>query len=442
MHINTLIHARWVIPVEPHELVLEHHSIALHAGRIQAILPSNAACTQYSADHTIELPQHALLPGLINAHTHSPMTLFRGLADDLPLMTWLQEHIWPAEAHWVNADFVADGSRLAIAEMLRSGTTCFSDMYFFPDITAQVATEMGMRSVIGLILLDAPTRWAKDATTYLQQAQRVHAAVQDEPLITTMLAPHAPYTVSDHLLQRAVAEYQLPQRWHMHVHETAAEIQQSLEQHGMRPLQRLQHQGLLNAQLTAVHMTQLTRSEIEQLATCGVHIVHCPESNLKLAAGACPVQHLVNAGVNVALGTDGAASNNDLDMLGEMRTAALFAKQVAQDASAISAAQVIRMATLNGAKALGLETEIGTLAPGKAADIIAIDLNDPACQPIYNPLSQIVYSATRAQVSDVWVAGKQRVAHGQLVGQDIAAYITQAQTWQQHIAARQAIPTT
>jgi 5-methylthioadenosine/S-adenosylhomocysteine deaminase len=431
---DTLIHARWVLPVEPGDTLHHQYSLAIRDGRISALLPSTEARAHYQADQVVELPQHLLMPGLVNAHTHSPMSLLRGIADDLPLMPWLQEHIWPAETRWVRAQFVADGTRLAIAEMIRSGTTCFNDMYFYPDTTAQIAAQIGMRAVVGLILLDAPTIWATDAADYLAQAQRVHAALHDEPLITTALAPHAPYTVSDTLLRDAVAHQALPTRMHIHVHETADEIQQSLTQHGVRPLQRLQQLGLLHDQMVAVHMTQLITTEIAQLATTGTHVVHCPESNMKLAAGACPVQALLAAGVNVALGTDGAASNNDLDMLGEMRTAALFGKHVAQDARAVTAEQVVQMATLNGARALGLADHIGSLRPGKAADMIAIDLSHLATQPVYHPLSHLVYSTSRDQVSDVWIAGQRQLAHGQLTRVDTTAVQTQVAQWQTRIA--------
>ncbi|MEL6722987.1 MAG: TRZ/ATZ family hydrolase [Pseudomonadota bacterium] len=435
MQADTLIHARWILPVEPAGAPLPQHSLAIQDGRITALLPSHEARAQCQADQVVELPQHILLPGLVNAHTHSPMSLLRGIADDLPLMPWLQDHIWPAEARWVSAQFVADGSRLAIAEMIRSGTTCFNDMYFFPDETARVAAQIGMRAVVGLILLDTPTIWAADAAGYLAQAQRVHAALQDEPLITTTIAPHAPYTVSDALLRDAQAHAALPTRMHIHVHETADEIQQSLTQHGIRPLQRLQQLGLLHDQMIAVHMTQLTAAEIAQLATTGTHVVHCPESNMKLAAGACPAQQLLTTGVNVALGTDGAASNNDLDMLGELHTAALFGKHIAQDAQALNAEQVIRMATINGAKALGLGDQIGSLQPGKAADLIAVDLGQLATQPVYHPESHLVYSATRDQVSDVWIAGQRQLANEQLTRLDTNTLQAQAEQWQARIAA-------
>ena len=435
MQVDSLIHARWIIPVEPANQTLVHHSLAIDQGRIQAIVPTAEARSQYQAKHVVELPDHLVLPGLINAHTHSPMCLFRGLADDLPLMPWLQDHIWPAEARWVDEAFVADGSQLAIAEMLRSGTTCFNDMYFFPDITAQAAMDLGIRCVVGLILLNAPTIWAADADAYLAKARAVHSAVQNQALVSTCLAPHAPYTVSDQLLRSAMADPQLPNRWHMHIHETADEIQQGIANEGIRPLQRLHQLGLINDQLIAVHMTQLSATEIEQIAAANSSVVHCPESNLKLAAGACPVQHLLHAGVNVALGTDGAASNNDLDMLGEMRTAALFGKQVAQDARAVSAEHVLQMATINGARALGLDHEIGSLLPGKAADMLAVNLSDVACQPVYHPLSQLVYSATRHQVSDVWIAGQQRVANGELVDWDGTDLMTRVHHWRDRIAA-------
>lgn len=436
MRVETLIHARWVIPVEPEGHILEHHSIAIEHGRIQAVLSSAEAQEQIQAGQVIELPQHALIPGLVNAHTHSPMSLFKGLADDMPLMAWLNDHIWPAETKWVNESFIADGSHLAIAEMLRSGTTCFNDMYFYPDVTAQVAAQSGIRSVVGLILIDFPSVWATDADNYLHKAISVHDTVRNEPLVSTAFAPHAPYSVSDESLQKLLTladELDIP--IHMHVQETHDEVQQSLAQHGMRPTQRLQQLGLINPSMVAVHMTQLEVQEIELMANSGSHVVHCPESNLKLASGFCPVQALLNAGVNVALGTDSSASNNDLDMLGEMHTAALLGKGIAQNASALPVAKVLEMATLNGAKALNLDDKIGSLITGKEADITAINLGALSCQPIYNPLSQIIYSSTHGQVSDVWVAGQHLVANGQLIHIDEAALLAKAAKWQEKIAS-------
>ena len=437
MQVETLIHARWVIPVEPADTVLENHSIAIDNGRIVAIVPSAEAIEQIRGARTVNLPRHALIPGLINAHTHAAMTLFRGLADDMPLMTWLNEHIWPAEAKWVHEEFVAEGTRLAVAEMLRSGTTCFNDMYFFPDVTARVAAQAGIRSAVGLILIDFPSAWASDADDYLRKALEVHDALRNEPLVSTAFAPHAPYSVSDQPLARMLTlsnELELP--IHMHVHETADEVQQGLERFGRRPIERLRELGLLGPSLLAVHMTQLTAAEIADMAQANAHVVHCPESNLKLASGFCPVQRLLDDGINVALGTDSAASNNDLDMLGEMKTAALLGKGVTGDATALPAQRVLQMATLNGARALGLAGRIGSLENGKEADIVAIDLGQLNTQPLFNPISQIVYAAGREQVSDVWVAGRRLLANGQLNSLDMQSIATSAARWHARITGK------
>lgn len=432
--IDTLIHARWVIPVEPLDTVLEHHSVAIHEGRIVGVLPRNEAETRYQAETAHTLENHALIPGLVNAHTHAAMSLFRGLADDLPLMDWLQNHIWPAEGQWVNPEFVADGTRLAVAEMLRGGTTCFSDMYFFPNETARVADHAGIRAVVGLILIDFPTVWAANADEYLHKGIEVHDHFRHNPRITTAFAPHAPYTVSNAPLERVITyaeEMDIP--IHMHVHETAHEVHEAEVQDGLRPLARLEKMGLISPRFIGVHMTQLVDEEITQYALRGAHVVHCPESNLKLASGFCPLQKLLDAGVNIALGTDGAASNNDLDMFSEMRTAALLAKAVAGDASALSAAQALRMATLGGAKALGLDESIGTLEVGKTADITAVDLGTLETQPLYHPISQLVYASGREQVTNVWVGGEHLLKNRELTTLDQNAIVTQAQSWAEKI---------
>jgi 5-methylthioadenosine/S-adenosylhomocysteine deaminase len=434
-NIDTLIHARWVIPVEPN-VSLPHHSVAVQHGVIVDILPTASARERYHADDSVDLPTHALIPGLVNAHTHAAMTLFRGLADDLPLMDWLQNHIWPAEGRWVGPDFVRDGTRLAVAEMLKGGTTCFNDMYFFPQDTADVARAAGMRAVVGLIMIDFPTAYAANPEEYLERGLALHDALRHDSLIRTSFAPHAPYTVSDGPLERIRTlnnELNLP--IHIHLHETAHEVDEALAKSARRPLQRLETLDLLTPNLVAVHMTQLTQDDIHRVARGGVHVVHCPESNLKLASGFCPVHDLLQAGINVALGTDGAASNNDLDMLGEMRSAALLAKAVSRNAVAVSAHQALRMATVNGARALGLEEHIGTLAPHKAADITAIDLQHVASQPVYDPVSQIVYSAGRDQVSDVWVAGKRLLHTRRLTTLDENAVLTNAAAWHAKISA-------
>jgi 5-methylthioadenosine/S-adenosylhomocysteine deaminase len=419
LNIDTLIHGRWVIPVAPDERVLDHHSIAIGGGRILEILPSTEARQRYRPTDEQELPGHALIPGLINAHTHATMSLLRGLADDLPLMTWLNEYIWPAEKRWVSEEFVTDGTRLAVAEMLRGGVTCFNDMYFFPDQAGRVAAAAGMRAVVGLILIDFPSAWAEGPDDYLRRGLEVHDQFRHDSLISTAFAPHAPYTVSDQPLERIrvlADELEIPV--HMHLHETRDEVRQGLSQYGVRPLERLTSLGLVSPSLMAVHMTQLEPEEMAQFAKSGASVVHCPESNLKLATGFCPVAALMAAGVNVALGTDGAASNNDLDMFSEMRTAALLTKGVARDARALPAAKALRMATLNGAMALGIAAETGSLEAGKAADITAVDLSGLESQPLYHPLSQLVYATGREKVTDVWVAGKQLLREKQLLTLD------------------------
>ncbi len=362
------------------------------------------------------------------------MTLFRGLADDMPLMRWLNDHIWPAESRWVHEEFVADGSRLAIAEMIRGGTTCFNDMYFFPDVTGRVAAQAGMRAVVGLIVIDFPSAWASDADGYFDRAIAVHDQFRNHPLVSTAFAPHAPYSVSDAPLRRVgvlANELELP--IHIHVHETAAEVRGGLEQTGHRPIERLRQLDLINPALMAVHMTQLETEELELFAASGAQVVHCPESNLKLASGHCPVGRLMDAGVNVALGTDGAASNNDLDMLGEMQSAALQAKGMSADACALPAEQALRMASLNGARALGIDHETGSLAVGKSADIVAIDLSQPETQPVFHPASQIVYAAGREQVQHVWIAGRQVLHNRALTTIDLSQTLQRAGAWRDRI---------
>jgi 5-methylthioadenosine/S-adenosylhomocysteine deaminase len=435
--VDTLIHSRWIAPVEPEAVVYEHHSVVIHEGRILDLLPSEQARAIYTAENEHEMDRHLLIPGLVNAHTHAAMSLLRGLADDLPLQEWLNEHIWPAESRWVNEEFVHDGTQLAMAEMLRSGTTCFNDMYYFPDVAARAAAACGMRCCVGLIVLDFPTVWASDANEYISKGLAVHDHYRGDPLIKTMFAPHAPYTVSDAPLQHIrMLSDELDLGIHMHVHETADEVDNAVELTGSRPLQRLHELGLVAPDMVAVHMTQLSAAEIEMYAAAGGHVVHCPESNMKLASGFCPAQVLLAAGVNVALGTDGAASNNDLDMLGEMHTAALLGKAFSNDASALSAHTVLRMATLNGATALGLGEHTGSLEKGKWADIAAVKLDTLETLPIYDPVSQLVYAGGREQVTDVWVAGQQLLRDRRLTTLDGEDIVERARHWQARIGAQ------
>lgn len=429
-----IISARWVIPVVPRNTVLRDHAVVIENDHIIALLPTEEALANYPGAQHIERHDHALMPGLINAHTHAAMNLFKGIADDLPLMEWLNDHIWPAEAKWVNDEFMRDGTELAIAEMLLSGTTCFNDMYFHPDIVARTAQEMGIRAFVGMILMDFPTAWANGPEEYFSKGLAVHDETRSLSLVKTTLSPHAPYTVSDKPLKRVLTyadELGIP--IHMHVHETAQEVSDAVEKDGQRPLQRLNELGLLNPRMLAVHMTQLNDDEVALCAQQGINIVHCPESNLKLASGNCRVHDLLEAGTNVCLGTDSASSNNDLDMIGEMRSASLLAKSVADNAKALPAWQALEMATINGAKALNCDQKTGSLEVGKAADIIAINLNNIATQPVYDPISTIVYSASREQVTDVWVAGKARVQGRELVDADLEKILKKAANWAERI---------
>jgi 5-methylthioadenosine/S-adenosylhomocysteine deaminase len=413
--VDTLIHARWIIPVDAQHSVLEHHSLAISEDRIIAILPTSEATQTYSGETELELGEHALLPGLINSHTHAAMTLFRGIADDLALMDWLENHIWPAEQKYMNESFVQLGVELAIAEMISGGVTCMNDMYFYPDVTARTCQQAGFRASVGLIVLDFPTVWANDADAYIDKGLDVHDQYRDSKLISTAFAPHAPYTVSDPPLEKVrtlADELDIPV--HIHVHETAVEVQQSIDNFGLRPLQRLHQLGLVSPALQAVHMTQMADEDFALLADNGSHVIHCPESNLKLASGFCPLARLSQQGINVALGTDGTASNNDLDMFGEMRTAALLAKGMAADATAAPAWQVLEMATRNAARALMLEDSIGSLETGKQADIIAVDFDTLSTTPVFDPVSHLVYCCNRNNVTDVWIAGKAVMKNRQL----------------------------
>jgi 5-methylthioadenosine/S-adenosylhomocysteine deaminase len=432
--VDQILEARWVVPVEPHGVVLEDHAVALAGDAIVEILPIAAAREKHANAKRTPLPEHALIPGLVNAHTHNAMTLMRGLADDLPLMTWLQQHVWPAEARVMGPEFVRDGVELAIAEMLRGGTTCCNENYFFPDVQAATYLRHGFRAVVGLPFIEFPSAWAKSRDEYFDKNLAVHDEFKGEKLVSTALAPHAPYTVADESFARIrVLSDQLDIPVHLHLHETAQEIEDSRKQYGQRPFARMQALGLVDERLIAVHMTQLTEAEIAACAKAGVSVAHCPESNLKLASGFCPAEKLRGAGVNLAIGTDGCASNNDLDMFGEMRTAALLAKGVANDASAFDAAHALRAATLDGARALGMAERIGSIEAGKQADLAAVRLDALETQPVYNPISQLVYATGRHQVSDVWVAGVRKVENGALRAIDTNALYAKAQAWRARI---------
>ncbi len=432
--VDTILYCRWVIPIEPHTKIYNNYAVVIHDGKILDVLPEDKVEGKYSSDDVQRLTDHALLPGFVNAHTHSPMVLFKGLADDLPLMEWLNDHIWPAERQWLNDEFIADGTELAIAEMIHNGTTCFNEHFFFPQVMSKVTEQYKLRACIGATIINFPTNWSKDENDGFKKFQSFYENMPKNDLLTASLAPHAPYSVTDNILEKInhfAGENNLT--IHMHVHETAHEVNESLETIGKRPLRRLYDLGLLSERFQCVHMTQIDDEDVELLTETAAHVTHCPESNLKLASGYCPVDLFLKKRINVALGTDGAASNNNLDIIGELRSAAFIGKTISKSAAAVSAAEVLRMATLNGAKALGLVDKIGSIEIGKAADLIAINLNHFNTRPIYNPISQIVYSANNTQITDVWVAGVQLLKNQQLVLMDEDQLQAKASKWQQRL---------
>ena len=435
--VDCVIDARWVIPVEPRRTVLEHHSVAIKDGTIVDLMPSAAVSERYLPQRRIALAEHALIPGLVNLHTHAAMTLMRGLADDQALMDWLQRHIWPVETRLASPEFVHDGTLLACAEMLRGGVTCFNDMYFFPEAAAQAVLGAGMRAALGMIVIEFRSPYANDAADYLSKGLAMRDSYRDEPRLSFCIAPHAPFTVSDATFER-VATYagELDVPVHIHLHETADEIRDSLAAHNLRPIRRLQELGLLGPGLIAVHAVHLEADEIVLLAEHGCHVAHCPSSNLKLASGIAPVAQLHRHGVNVGLGTDGAASNNRLDIFTEMRLAALLAKGSSGDPTVLPAHAALEMATLNAARALGLDQRIGSLSKGKRADIVAVNLAAPELAPCYDPLSHLAYAAGREHVSHVWVDGELLVDNGAFTRIDARELTAKAAHWKEKIRSR------
>ena len=435
-----ILQPKWLVTVNPDFEILTDYAVVIKDSRIHSLLPTAELYQQsdYNDGEVIDLADHVLMPGLINSHTHASMSLLRGIADDLPLMDWLNNHIWPAESQWVNPQFIADGFHLTAAEMIRSGTTCLNDMYYYPDVVAREAQKLGIRCAVGLIVLDFPSAWAKDADEYLHKALAVHDEVKELSLVSTCFAPHAPYTVSDKPLEKiAMYSNELDVPVHMHVHETTFEVVEAENSSGSRPLDRLDQLNLLNPNLIAVHMTELTPFELDRLAETRVNVSHCPQSNLKLASGMCPVNQLQDKGINVCLGTDGAASNNNHDMFAEMKYSALLAKGISSNASACNARQVIQMATINGARALGLADSIGSVEVGKQADLIAVNLSQLNTQPVYDPAAQLVYAANSQQVSHVWIAGECQLRDYRLCNLDQNAIIERAQSWAQKVSKSQ-----
>jgi len=432
--VDTLIVAKHLVPVEPRG-VLHDHAVAVKDGRIVAIAPAAEALAQFEARDVVDLGHHVLIPGLVNLHCHAAMALMRGMGDDTPLMTWLQEHIWPTEARHVSDDFVHDGSVAAMAEMLRAGVTCVNDMYFFPEATARAALRMGMRASLGIIAIEFPSAYAADAHEYLKKGLATRDTYRGESLLSFTFAPHAPYTVGDETMKRiAVLAEELDLPIHCHVHETLGEIEQGVTQHGVRPVERLRRLGIVGPRLIAVHSVHLDEHELDLFARENVSVAHCPSSNLKLASGIAPVAGMRSRGIRVGVGTDGAASNNRLDVLTEMRTAALLAKGASGDAQVVPAVEALEMATIEGARALGLDGRIGSIVTGKAADLTAIDLSAIETQPVYDPLSHLVYAASREHVTHVWIDGRKRLSDRKMEGIDEGDIGDKARWWSKRLA--------
>ncbi|HET9694742.1 MAG TPA: TRZ/ATZ family hydrolase, partial [Steroidobacteraceae bacterium] len=423
-------------PVEPDGAVLTDHAVAIRGGRIVAVLPTDEAKPRYAAEQLVERPHHALLPGFVNAHTHAAMVLLRGRGENASLGPWLREAIWPIERRWVDPEYVRDGTELAIAEMLRAGVTCFGDMHLWPEIVARTAAELHVRASVGLVVVEAATRWASGPDEYIEKGMALRDEYRGDPLVSTYFAPHAPYTVEDATLlriRRLADELEIPVG--MHLHESAWEIERARELHGMRPLERLKKLGLASPLLVAVHMTQVEPADLDCLAAAGAAVVHCPQSNLKLGNGVCPTAELLERGVRVGLGTDGAASNNDLDVLSEMHTAGLLAAGISGRPGSLVAKDLLRMATLEGARVLGLGDATGSLVAGKWADLCCIDLRTPGSWPVHDVESTIVYASSSRQVTDTWVAGRPLLVDGTLRYLDEAAVMARAEAWLARIDA-------
>lgn len=432
--VDLVIYARWIIPVIPENALFSDCAVAIAGGNIVALCPKAEAERRFAGAPRLDLDQHVLIPGLVNSHGHAAMSLLRGFADDLDLHSWLHDHIWPAEGRWVSEAFVRDGTELALAEMIKTGTTCFADMYFFPDQVAAACVEQGMRAQIAFPILNFATAWAMDGDEYIHKGLALRDNYKGHDLISIAFGPHAPYTVSDALFEKVVTyASELDAPIHIHLHESQGEVADALASTGKKPIQRLLELGLLGPNTQCVHMAVLDDEDIQLLAESRAHVVHCPKSNMKLGNGAAPVAKLLAAGVNVALGTDGAASNNSLDMFAEMQFASLLAKGMGSDPKALDVHQTLRLATINGARALGLESRIGSIEPGKAADLVAVDLSGIGQQPLYNPASQLVYSQCGTHVSHVWVAGRALLADGKLTNLHEHSLTAKARDWQQRL---------
>ena len=414
---------------------IRHGAVAVQGHAIIDVGKSVDLLRAYPDAKVITGENKVLLPGLINTHSHAAMVFFRGLADDLPLKEWLEKHIWPAEAKWLSPEFVYDATELACLEMLKAGITTYNDMYFFGDSTARATRSLGMRAMLGAGIIDFPTMVASTPDEYLANAERFIGNWKGDDMIFPCLAPHGAHTCGPETLKRSkkLAE-RLDVKLHMHLSETRWEVEEIISRHGKRPVEYLDSIGFLDEGLIAAHCVHLDDAEIGLLSKRSVSVSHCIESNLKLASGIAPVPEMIRAGIIVSLGTDGAASNNDQNILSEMSTAAKLHKAMANDPTVLDSKTALLMATRWGAEALGLGNKIGSLEKGKAADIISIDLKKPHLSPIYDIYSHIVYSAMASDVDTVIVGGKQIIQNRSHVEVSEDAILKKSAEWQTRIA--------
>ncbi len=434
--VTQLLEPDWLLPIVPAGVVHEAFSVAIDAGRITAIGPRDTLRHTYPAAARTPLPGHVLMPGLVNGHGHFAMTLLRGLAEDLPLKAWLEQRIWPLESRWVDAQFVADGSALAIIEMLRAGTTTACDMYFFPEQVAAIARQVQFRVQLAFPIVGAPTPWATDASDAIRRGLELHDGCRDDDLVRIAFGPHSTYALSTAELERVcMFADELDAPVHIHLHENAQEVADSRRLHGATPVARLDAIGLLTPRLQAAHMTVVDDADLERMTSRGASVIHCPQSNLKLGNGLCPLTRLLEAGVRVGIGTDGAASGNDLDLFDELHTAALLAKGITADPTALPAHAALELATLGGARALGLDHLIGSIEVGKCADLIALDLTGAGAVPINRIEAALVYGGSAHFVTHVWVNGRCIMNDRVLTTIDERAALERAAHWGRRINA-------
>jgi len=432
-HCDYLIIGDAVVCMDAACTVHEDAAVAVKDGKVLESGAYQELAGRYEASVKVGGKGRVVMPGLVNAHTHAPMVLMRGMADDMPLKVWLEDHIWPAENKWLGEEFIRDAARLACLEMIRSGTTAFCDMYFFEGVVAEVAKDMGLRAVLTAGVLDFPTHTTKGADDCLEKARVNIDKFKSEEMVTPGIGLHSAYTCSPDTIKKAVrlaTEHDV--LLSVHLSETEWEVGEISSRYGKSPAMHLDSLGFFDARTLSSHCVWLKPEEMDIMAEKGAHVAHCPESNLKLASGIAPVPAMLKAGINVSLGTDGAASNNDLDMLGELATAAKLHKGVWKDPTAVDAATAISMASVNGSRALGLNGT-GAIEAGSVADIIVIDMRKPHLTPVYNVLSHLAYSVRSSDVEAVMVGGRLLMEEGEVLCADEQEIITKAAEWGRRI---------